>query len=71
MNHPDREILDRAVLLDLLQASKDRYLRLTFDMQAAVDALRMVPTLEMHRILDHYLTTGTFADEPLYLGLTA
>jgi hypothetical protein len=63
-NHPNRTITERDVLLLVLDARRRKFLTFDFERQANIDRMRFIPTLEMHGILNHYLITGTFADEP-------
>ena len=63
-NHPNRAITERDVLLLVLEARRRQFLSLTFEQQAEIDRLRFMKTRDMHRVLNHYLITGTFADEP-------
>jgi hypothetical protein len=48
----------------LLEARRRQYLTATFERQAEIDRARFVDTMDMYRILDHYLATGRFSDEP-------
>ena len=58
----------RDELLDLLEQRRRAYLKLPFEYQKEIDKTRIVPTLELHDLLEYYLTHGRCPDEPLFMG---
>lgn len=51
------------VLRDMLESRRRAFLKLPYEEQTVVDEERMVPTLEMHDLLDYFYKHGIFPDE--------
>ena len=47
----------------MLRYRHQRWLELPAETRGVIDDVRLVPTDELHDILFHYATTGTFHDE--------
>jgi len=47
----------------MLRCRHQRWLELPAETRDVIDRCRIVPTGELHDILLHYTTTGTFIDE--------